>query len=62
MAKSPLVKTTKAIADTATTGYKAIETTVVDSYTKIEDTFVERYLQRDDETLAQAKERLKNQH
>ncbi len=70
MEKSNIVKTVDQMADAATgvyekietavTGvYEKIETAVVGGYTKVEDAFVERYLTKDGETVAQAKERLK---
>ena len=71
MAKSKLVKATQQIAEAVTDGYKKIETGVVDGYkkieqgvvggyTKIEDKFIDAYLTKDDETVEEAKARLKN--
>jgi hypothetical protein len=39
--------------------YKKMEGAVVGTYTKIEDRFVDQYLTHDDETVAEAKARLK---
>ena len=50
MSKSKMVK-----------GVQKIETGVVDGYKKIEDKFVEAFLTKDDETVEEAKNRLKNQ-
>lgn len=71
MAKSKLVKATQQIAEAVTDSYKKIETGVVDGYkkieqgvvggyTKIEDKFIDAYLTKDDETVEEAKARLKN--
>ncbi len=60
MAKSKLVKITRQIAEAVTDGYKKIETGVVGGYTKIEDKFIDAYLTKDDETVEEAKVRLKN--
>lgn len=60
MAKSRLVKINKRIADTVTESFKKIEKTVLDNYRKIEDAFVDRYLTHDNETVEQAKKRIKN--
>ncbi len=49
------------IENTAVDSYHKIEQTVVGCYTKIEDAFVQRYLLKESETLAQAKERLKQE-
>lgn len=51
----------KKIEDTVVGGYKKVEDTVVDGYKKIEDKFVDKFLRKDDETLAQAKERVKKE-
>ena len=40
-------------------GYKKIEETVVGGYKKIEDKFVDKFLRNDDETIEEAKERIK---
>ncbi len=71
MAKSKIVKTNKKIAEAVVSGYKKIENGVVSGYkkiedgvvggyTKIEDKFVEQYLTHDNETVEEAKARLKN--
>ena len=71
MAKSKIVKANEKIAEAVTggykkiekgvvDGYKKIEKGVVDGYTKLEDKFVDAYLTHDGETVAEAKERLKN--
>ena len=48
------------IEEAVTGGYKKIEKAVTSGYTKIEDAFVARYLAKKGETVAEAKERLKN--
>ena len=73
MAKSKIVKANKKIAEAVTGGYKKIEKGVVDSYkrieqgvvsgyTKLEDKFVDAYLTNDDETIEEAKARLKKEN
>lgn len=70
MSESKFVKANKKIAETVTDGYKAVESAVVggykavektfvDGYEKIENKFVEKYLTKQDETVDEAKERLK---
>lgn len=72
MAQSKLVKTNEKIAkkvvgtfekieNAVVSGYTKVEDTVVSNYTKVEDAFVERYLTKDDETVGEAKERLKKE-
>ncbi len=61
MAKSKFVKTNEKIAEKVVGGYKKIEDTVVGGYTKIEDAFVNRYLTKDNETVEEAKDRLKQE-
>jgi len=72
MAKSKIVKANEKIAEAVTDGYKKIEKGVVDGYkkieqgvvdgyTKIEDKFVSNYLARENETLEEAKTRLKKE-
>ena len=72
MAKSKIAKASGKMADTVSVGYKKIEKGVVggykkiekgvvDGYTKIEDKFIDLYLTKDGETVAEARERLKNQ-
>ena len=71
MAKSKIVKATQQVAEAVTDGYKKIETGVVDGYkkieqgvvdgyAKIEDKFVAAYLTKENETVEEAKKRLKN--
>lgn len=73
MAKSKLVQMNEKIADAVVDGYKKIEKTVVNGYQKVEDTvvnnyqkiedgFVDRYLTHDNESVADAKARLKASH
>lgn len=59
MAKSKLVKTNEKIAEVLTEGFFKIGYGVIGRYTKIEDTFMESYLAKDGETVAEAKERLR---
>lgn len=61
MAKSKLVKVNEKIAEGVTGGFKKISDGVVGGYTKIEDAFVDRYLTKDGESIADAKERLKQE-
>ena len=61
MAKSKLVKANEKIARQVTEAFDKIENAVVGGYTKIEDAFVDRYLTQDGETVAQAKERLRQE-
>ena len=72
MAKSKIIKTTDKIAETVTSGYqkiekgvvggyKKIEQGVVNSYTKVEDKFIDAYLTKDNETVDEAKKRLKKE-
>lgn len=60
MAKSKLVKANQKIAQKVLGTFGEIEKTVVGSYTKIEDAFVDHYLTKDCETIAEAKQRLKD--
>lgn len=62
MAKSKLVKVNEKIAEKASNTFEKIENTVVKGYTKIEDAFVDRYLTKDNETVEEAKERLKSEN
>lgn len=62
MAKSKLVKINEKIAEKASNTFEKIENTVVKGYTKIEDDFVDRYLTKDNETVEEAKERLKSEN
>ena len=61
MAKSGIVKANQKIADKAVSLYSSIENTAVNAYTKIEDRFVDQYLTKDNETIEEAKVRLKKQ-
>ena len=61
MAKSKLIRANEKIAQAVTEGFSKIERGVVGGYEKIEDRFVEAYLTRDGETVAQAKERLRQE-
>lgn len=49
------------IEKTVVSGYKKIEDTVVDGYKKIEDKFVDTFLRKDNETIEEAKDRIKEQ-
>ena len=70
MAKSKLIQANKKIAhnltngfqkmsDGVTTGFQKMSESVVKSYTSIEDAFVDRYLTKDDESIEDAKARLR---
>jgi len=72
MAKSKMAEANQKIAEAVTTGYKKIEKGVVDGYkkiekgvvdgyTKIEDKFVDAYLTKENESVEEAKERLKEE-
>lgn len=61
MAKSKLVKANKKIAEGITGGIQKIQNTVVEGYTEIEDKFVAQYLTHEGESVAEAKERLKQE-
>lgn len=61
MAKSKLLQVNQKIANTVVDGYKKIEDTVVGGYKKIEDKFVDKYLTKDNETIEDAKKRLKKE-
>lgn len=61
MAKSKLVKANEKIAEGVTGGFQKIQDAVVGGYTKIEDLFVAQYLTHDGETVADAKNRLKQE-
>lgn len=62
MAKSKLVKANQKLAEGVTSGFQKISDTVVNGYTKVEDKFVDQYLTKDNETIADAKQRLKKEH
>ena len=51
----------KKIEETIVEGYKKIEDTVVGSYKKVEDKFVDKFLRNDDDTIEEAKERVKKE-
>lgn len=59
MAKSKFIKANAQIAQGLASGFQTIQDTVTGAYTNIEDCFVEQYLTREDETVADAKIRLK---
>ena len=61
MAKSKLIQANRKIAENITDGFKKMSDGVVKGYTTIEDAFVDRYLTKDDETVADAKARLKEE-
>ena len=61
MAESKLIKANEKIAKAVTEGFSKVEHGVVGGYTKIEDKFVEAYLTREGETVAEAKERLRQE-
>ena len=51
----------KKIEEKVVGGYKKVENTVVSSYKKIEDEFVDMFLRNDNETIEEAKERIKKE-
>ena len=55
------VKGYKAIETGAVTGYKAVENAVVGAYTKVEDAFVGTFLTKGQETVEEAKKRLRGE-
>ena len=72
MAKAKIAAINEKIAETVTDGYKKVEQgvvggykkverTVVEGYTKLEDRFVEAYLTHDNETVEEAKARLRKE-
>lgn len=61
MAKSKFIKTNEKIAAAVADGFSQIEKAVVGGYCKIEDKFVEQYLTKDGETVAEAKQRLRQE-
>lgn len=61
MAKSKFIKTNEKIAAAVVDGFSQIEKAVVGGYCKIEDKFVEQYLTKDGETVAEAKQRLRQE-
>lgn len=62
MAKSKLVNANQKIAEQVTSGFQKLSNTVVEGYTKIEDKFVDQYLTNDNESIAEAKARLKKEN
>lgn len=54
-----VVDTYKAIEDGVVGTYQKVEDAVVGAYQKVENAFVEKFLTRPDETVADAKARLK---
>ena len=50
----------KNIEKTVTGSYKRIENAAVSAYTRTEDAFVKTFFQREDESLAEAKKRLRS--
>ena len=61
MAKSKLVKANQKIAEGVTSGFQKVSDSVVNGYSKIEDKFVDQYLTKGDETVEDAKKRLKKE-
>ncbi len=61
MAKSKIVRANAQIADKVVHTFGMIENSVVGGYTKIEDAFVDCYLSRPGESVAEAKQRLKQE-
>ena len=57
---SKFTEVSKKIENTVVGGYKKIEDTAVKGYKTVEDKFVDTFLKKDNETLEEAKERLKN--
>ena len=51
----------KKIEDAVVEGYQKIEDTAVKGYKTVEDKFVDTFLKKDNETLEEAKERLKKE-
>lgn len=61
MAKSKLVEVNKKIEKSVVGGYKAIEEGVVGGFTKMSDKFVDQFLTHENETVEEAKERVKKE-
>ena len=61
MAKSKIIKANEKIAEKVVGTFEKIEDSVVGGYTKIEDAFVVRYLTKDNETIEEAKARLRKE-
>ena len=53
-------ETYQAIEDGVVGAYKKVEEGAVSAYEKVEDFFVDKMFRREDETLEETKERLKN--
>ncbi len=51
----------KKIEKNVVNGYKKIESTVVSGYKKVEDKFVDTFLRKNEETIEEAKERIKKE-
>lgn len=62
MAKSKFVQVNKKIEEKLVGGYKKIEKNVTEGYEKVENKFVDQYLTHDNESIEDAKIRLKAQH
>ena len=58
---SKLADANKKIEETVVGTYKKIEDTVVSGYKKVEDSFVETFLKKDEETIEEAKVRIKKE-
>jgi len=56
-----IVEGYKKVEDTVVSGYKTVENTVVGSYKKVEDKFVDSFLREENETIEEAKKRIKKQ-
>lgn len=61
MAKSKIVRANEQIAEKVVQAFGMVENSVVGGYTKIEDAFVDCYLTRPGESVAEAKQRLKQE-
>ena len=59
--KSKIVEANEKIAEDVMTGFQKIQDGVVNEFSKIEDSFISRYLLREEESLDEAKERLKRE-
>ena len=57
--ENAVVSKYKKIEDTVVNKYKKIEDSAVSKYQKIEDKFIDTFLAEDNETTAQAKDRIK---
>ena len=58
---SKIRKANKKIEKAVVGGYKKVENTVVGGYKKIEDKFVDLFLREDNETIEEAKARIKKE-